>query len=250
MAIATLLISTMLLKFIGNTGTGGMVASIAIGSVICIIAALAGDTSQDLKTGFLLGATPKKQQIGELVGCLVSSIAIGGILYLLNLAWGYGSLELPAPQATLMKLVVEGVMEGNLPWSLVYIGVFIAVFIEILGIPVLPFAIGLYLPLHLSTPIMAGGLIRVYMEKRKCHLEDEKEERIRNGILYTSGLIAGEGMMGILLALFAIISHKGETLLNRIDLSEKIQFGNIGALIIFFILLLSIIFFSAQKQKS
>src|SRR5699024_6708946 len=112
-----------------------------VGSVICIIAAIAGDTSQDLKTGYILGATPKKQQIGELVGVVASAIAIGGVLYLLNMAWGYGSTELPAPQATLMKMVVEGVMGGNLPWTLVFIGAFIAIIVEVLGIPVLPFAI-------------------------------------------------------------------------------------------------------------
>ena len=156
MAIATLLISTILLKATGNTGASGMIASITIGSIICIIAAIAGDTSQDLKTGFLVGSTPRKQQIGEIIGCFVSALAIGGILYLLSMAWGYGSSELPAPQATLMKMVVEGVMEGNLPWALVFTGVFIAIIVEILGIPVLPFAIGLYLSIHLSTPIMAG----------------------------------------------------------------------------------------------
>ncbi len=132
MAIATLLISTFLLKFIGNNGMEGMVAAICIGTVICIIAAMAGDTSQDLKTGYLVGATPIKQQIGEMIGVVAAAFTIGGVLYLLNMAWGYGSSELPAPQATLMKMVVEGVMEGNLPWNLVFAGVAVAVIIEIL----------------------------------------------------------------------------------------------------------------------
>ena len=118
MAIATLLIATMAIKGSGKTGIDGMTAAIAIGSVICIIAAIAGDTSQDLKTGYLLGATPKKQQIGELIGVLASGLAIGGVLYLLNAAWGYGGAEVPAPQATLMKMIVEGIMGGNLPWYL------------------------------------------------------------------------------------------------------------------------------------
>ena len=107
-----------------------MVSSIAVGTIICIIAAMAGDTSQDLKTGYIVGATPKKQQYGELISVVVSSMAIGGILYLLNAAWGYGSSELPAPQATLMKMVVEGVMGGNLPWNLVFAGVALAVAAE------------------------------------------------------------------------------------------------------------------------
>ena len=159
MAIATLLIATMAIKGSGKTGIDGMTAAIAIGSVICIIAAIAGDTSQDLKTGYLLGATPKKQQIGELIGVLASGLAIGGVLYLLNAAWGYGGAEVPAPQATLMKMIVEGIMGGNLPWNLVFVGVFLALGLEILRIPVMPFAIGLYLPIYLNATIMIGGVI-------------------------------------------------------------------------------------------
>ena len=160
MAIATLLFATMMLKSMGNTGIVGMMGAIAIGSVICIIAAIAGDTSQDLKTGYILGATPRKQQIGELIGASVSAVTIGGVMMLLDSAWEFGSSELSAPQATLMKMIVEGVMNGSLPWTLIFIGALIAVAIEILGIPVLPVAIGLYLPLKLSVPIMAGGIVR------------------------------------------------------------------------------------------
>ena len=166
MTIATLLFVTLILKVTGKVGTSGMVAAIAISSVVCITAAIAGDTSQDLKTGFLLGATPKKQQIGEMIGVLVSSAAIGGVLVLLNNAWGFGTKELAAPQATLMKMIAEGVMDGNLPWSLVFIGMFIAVVVEILQIPVLPVAIGLYLPLELSSAIMLGGAARYLADKR------------------------------------------------------------------------------------
>ena len=165
MAIATLLFSTLCLKVTGDTGVHGMKGAIAIGSVICIIAAMAGDTSQDLKTGYILGATPKKQQIGELIGAVVSAVTIGGVLVLLDSAWGFGTTELAAPQATLMKMIIEGVMEGNLPWALVFIGVFIAIVVEILGISVLPVAIGLYLPLELSATIMIGGVIRWFVSK-------------------------------------------------------------------------------------
>lgn len=249
MAIATLLISTILLKTTGTVGSQGMVASITIGSIICIIAAIAGDTSQDLKTGFLVGATPRKQQIGEIIGCIVSSVAIGGILYLLNAAWGYGSSELPAPQATLMKMVVEGVMGGNLPWALVFTGVFIAIMVEILGIPVLPFAIGLYLPIHLSTPIMAGGLIRFFLEKKKYSSEKARTESVQSGVLYTSGMIAGEGIIGILLAVFAIIPFKNSTLGEFINISDKISLGNIGGLVFFGLLLLTILKYTAFNKK-
>ena len=243
MAIATLLIATIILKASGSTGTSGMVGAIAIGSVICIIAAIAGDTSQDLKTGFLLGATPKKQQYGELIGVCVSAVAIGAILYLLNAAWGFGSEELGAPQAMMMKMVIEGVMGGEMPWALVFTGVFIAVAIEILGLPVLPVAIGIYLPIHLNAGIMLGGLVRLFVEKRKYASEKEKNDSIQSGILYTSGMIAGEGVVGILLAVFAVLN------INT-DISGIINLGNIGGLVFFALLLLTIIFFCNKGKKA
>ena len=243
MAIATLLISTIALKASGSTGSEGMVGAIAIGSVICIIAAIAGDTSQDLKTGFLLGATPKKQQYGELIGVCVSAVAIGAILYLLNAAWGFGTDELGAPQAMMMKMVVEGVMGGKMPWTLVFTGVFLAVVIEILGLPVLPVAIGIYLPIHLNTAIMLGGLVRLFVEKRKYASEKEKNDSIQSGILYTSGMIAGEGVVGILLAMFAVAKV-------NTDISDKVNLGNIGGLVCFALLLLSILYFCSKGRKA
>ena len=244
MTIATLLITTMIFKMTGVVGQEGMLSSIAVGSIICIIAAIAGDTSQDLKTGYIVGATPYKQQIGEVIGVTASAITIGVVLYLLNAAWGFGSEQLAAPQATLMKMIIEGVMGGNLPWNLVFAGAGIAIVIEILGIPVLPFAIGLYLPLHLSTGIMAGGLVRLYFEKKKKITEEKRKDAIDRGILYTSGLIAGEGLVGILLAVFAIVNIGGRSLAEIIDLSGMIETGNIGALVAFGILILSLFKFT------
>lgn len=250
MAIATLLIATMLLKATGNIGMPGMIAAITIGSIICIIAAIAGDTSQDLKTGFLVGSTPARQQTGELIGVVVSAIAIGGVLYLLSTAWGYGSPELPAPQATLMKMVVEGVMGGDLPWALIFCGAFIAIVVEILQIPVLPFAVGLYLPIHLSTPIMVGGLIRLYYDRKKMDSETEKKNMVENGVLYSSGLIAGEGLVGILLAVFAIIPHKtAGTLGDFLGTCLGVNLGNWGGLLFFALLCGTIIFFIHKKPK-
>ncbi len=243
MAIATLLISTIALKASGSIGSEGMVGAIAIGSVICIIAAIAGDTSQDLKTGFLLGATPKKQQYGELIGVCVSAVAIGAILYLLNAAWGFGTDQLGAPQAMMMKMVVEGVMGGKMPWTLVFTGVFLAVVIEILGLPVLPVAIGIYLPIHLNAAIMLGGLVRLFVEKRKYASEKEKSDSIQSGILYTSGMIAGEGVVGILLAVFAVAKV-------NTDISDKVNLGNIGGLVCFALLLLSILYFCSKGRKA
>lgn len=250
MAIATLLISTILLKSTGSTGIEGMTAAIVIGGVICVIAAIAGDTSQDLKTGFLVGATPKKQQMGEIIGVVVSSIAIGGILYLLSMAWGgYGSNDLPAPQAILMKMIVEGVMGGNLPWNLVFAGVFIAIVIEILGIPVLPFSIGLYLPIYLSVPMMLGGALRWVLEKRKYNSDKEKNNVVQSGVLYSSGLIAGEGIVGILLAVFAVIPMGASNLGEFINISDIFSIGQIGGLIVFALLLVTIYLFATKDQK-
>lgn len=239
MAIATLLLASIVLKSTGNTGMAGMTTAIAIGTVICIIAAMAGDTSQDLKTGYIVGATPVRQQVGELIGAVVSGLAIGGVLYLLHAAWKFGSPELPAPQATLMKMVVEGVMGGSLPWTLIFVGVFIAVMAEILGIPVLPFAIGLYLPIYLSTPIMVGGLIRLRHEKRR-------KSSVEDGILFSSGMIAGEGLIGILLAVFAVAG-----IADRIDLSTRgIAFGKTGGVIAFALLVcLMLLQTSGDRRK-
>ena len=206
MAIATLLITTILLKATGLTGAPGMKGAIAIGSIICIVAAISGDTSQDLKTGFIVGATPKKQQFGELIGVLASSLAIGGVLYLLNEAWGFGGDEIPAPQATMMKMIVEGVMNAELPWALIIAGACVAVIIEVLKIPVLPFAVGMYLPFSLNACIMVGGLIRLFVEKKRGLSEGQRKIAIDRGILYTSGMIAGEGLVGVLLAVFAVFN--------------------------------------------
>ena len=242
MAIATLLIATMAIKGSGKTGIDGMTAAIAIGSVICIIAAIAGDTSQDLKTGYLLGATPKKQQIGELIGVLASGLAIGGVLYLLNAAWGYGGAEVPAPQATLMKMIVEGIMGGNLPWNLVFVGVFLTLGLEILRIPVMPFAIGLYLPIYLNATIMIGGVVRMVMDARKNVDEKTKEQQSTDGTLYCAGMIAGEGLVGILLAIFAVFGI-------NISIGESVNFGNIGGVILMVLMIASLLYFSLKKKK-
>ena len=248
MAIATLLFSTLILKATGEAGASGMVAAISIGSIICIVAAISGDTSQDLKTGYLLGSTPKKQQIGEIIGVVASALAIGGTLYLLNAAWTYGSAELPAPQAMLMKMITEGVMNAQLPWNLVAIGAIIAIVIELIQIPVLPFAIGMYLPVHLNACIMVGGVIRWIVEKSRKDTK-EKETAVNNGILYCSGMIAGEGLVGILLAVVAIFGWD--------------KFINVGAMLnlpaavsewlsvaLFAVIILLVFVFSLKKKKA
>ena len=247
MAIATLLIATLILKVTGAEGAAGMASAIAIGSIICIVSAIAGDTSQDLKTGYILGATPKKQQFGEILGVTASALAIGGTLYILDSAWGFGSDELGAPQATLMKLIIEGVMGGNLPWGLVLIGVCIALVVELIGIPVLPFAIGVYLPVQLNACIMIGGIIRLAMEKLKKS-EDEKKEIINDGVLFCSGMIAGEGLVGILLALLAVFGvDKFVDIGSRFNIPTPVL--TIGGIVLFVITIFTVLKFSMWKKR-
>ena len=236
MTIATLLLVTAWLKATNIIGMPGMIAAISIASVICIVAALAGDTSQDLKTGFLLGATPRRQQIGELIGVVVSAVTIGGVMMLLNQAWQFGSEALAAPQATLMKMITEGVMEGNLPWTLIFIGVFIGVAVEIMGVPVLPVAIGLYLPFELSASILVGGILRYVSSRKKKDAE--------GGILFCSGLIAGEGLMGIVLALLAVFGKS-----DKIDLSHWMDTGIFGAAALVFVIAACILISAREKKK-
>ena len=240
MAIATLLIATLCLKGTGDNGTHGMTGAIAIGSIICIIAAMAGDTSQDLKTGYILGATPKKQQIGELIGAVISALTIGGVLILLDSAWGFGTEALSAPQATLMRMIVEGVMDGNLPWTLVFIGVFLAIVVEILGVAVLPVAIGLYLPLELSATIMIGGLIRYFVDKKRTSEDGEAG----TGVLFCSGLIAGEGLVGILMAILTVLK-----VAERIDLSAKFTTGIIGGIVLMAVMIACVVRIALAKPK-
>ena len=202
MTIATLVVATLALRETGNVGAAGMVAAIAIGSVVCIVAAIAGDTAQDLKTGRLLGATPWKQQLGELVGVVAAALAIGGVLMLLHRAWGFGSEAISAPQATLMKVIVEGMMDGGLPWGLLAAGAGLAVLLALFRVSVMPVAIGLYLPVGLGVTMFAGGMVRLAVERMCGVRPTEGGDR---GTLFSAGLVAGEGLCGIVLALLSLV---------------------------------------------
>ena len=222
MVIATLLVATVLLKLTGQSGMKGMHAAMAIASIICVVVCAAGDTSQDLKTGYILGATPRKQQIGELIGVTASALTIGVILHLLNRAWAFGSDEISAPQASLMKLITEGVMENNIPWTLVFIGAFITVVVSLIGIPALSFAIGIYLPVALSACVMVGGVVRLFFERSKKE-EHERQELINDGTLVCSGMIAGEGLLGIVIAFLAVIGASGNLVVDLPGRFDKIK---------------------------
>ncbi|MBW7877552.1 MAG: oligopeptide transporter, OPT family [Candidatus Cloacimonetes bacterium] len=214
MTIATLLLTCLIFMAFGlHELTNSKEAVLVVGAFVCIAAAIAGDSSQDLKTGFLVGATPKNQQIGEILGVLSSALSMGFVMSLLSQGIIDGHFR--APQANLMKLVVDGVLGGNLPWVLVLSGVFIAAFIEMLGVSALAFAVGLYLPMSLSVPIMIGGLIRWWVDSRKNDgtVEDCREA----GVLYSSGLIAGAALTGVLAVGLVLMSEKSGVILETIS---------------------------------
>ncbi|MEQ8169155.1 MAG: oligopeptide transporter, OPT family [Candidatus Eremiobacterota bacterium] len=202
MTIATLLATTVILKFFGFQGHEGNVASLTVGAIVCIAIAIAGDTSQDLKTGFIVGATPRRVQIAQMFGVLASCLFIGYTILKLDEIYHLGSKEMPAPQASLMAIVIQGVMEANLPWVLVFVGMFIALVVELLGASALTFAIGLYLPLSLSTPVMIGGVVSWIVHKMTKE-QGLLKARLDKGLLIGSGLIAGDALMGVMIAILA-----------------------------------------------
>ena len=199
MTIATLLATASVFLLLGWTDNAGKVAALTVGAVVAIAASIAGDTSQDLKTGFLLGATPRRQQLGELVGVLTSAAFVALTVLLLAQAYGFGGEELPAPQATLMQLVIDGVLAQSLPWTLVGIGAGIAIVAELLRIPSLPFAVGVYLPVSTMMPVFLGGLLRLVLQRRAATDEGRRARR-DSGILLGSGLVGGEGLVGVMIA--------------------------------------------------
>ena len=199
MIITILLITCIIFVSLGWTERIYLIAAITMGCVASVAVCLAGTTSQDLKTGYILGATPRSQQIAELLGLLLPAAAIGGTLYLLNKAYGLGSAQMPAPQASLMAMIAKGVITGQLPFTLVVAGLLLGFAAHMMHVSVLPFAIGLYLPLSLSTGIMAGGLVHALIQRTST------PEKIQQGVLAASGLVAGDACMGVIIALLAVL---------------------------------------------
>lgn len=204
MTIASLLGTSTIFLLLGWTDSVGKAAALTIGCVVAIAASIAGDTSQDLKTGFILGATPRFQEIGQLIGILTSAAFVCLTVLALDRVYGFGTTELPAPQATLMKLVIEGVLDRALPWILVLIGVGIALVAQAFRLPTLAFAVGVYLPVATMVPVFLGGLLRWFIE-RKAPSEDEALARRERGILFGSGLVGGEGLLGVAIAVTALV---------------------------------------------
>jgi putative OPT family oligopeptide transporter len=170
---------------------------LTVGTIVAVAASKAGDISQDLKTGWLVGATPARQQLGQLIGASFACWAVAATVILLGSAYTFGSREIPAPQATLMKTIVEGVLAGALPWGLVLSGGGLAIAALLCGISPLAFAIGVYLPLATMAAIFAGGCVRALTERRKTRAESRSGDA---GLLAASGLVAGEGLAGVVVA--------------------------------------------------
>jgi putative OPT family oligopeptide transporter len=200
MTIATLLFVTPILRAVGYVGNPGMIAAITAGGIVCIAISVAGGSSQSLKTTHIIGGTPKRVEIGMYIGLAIAATFAGLVVLMLHNTYGIGSKDIAAPQATLMSMVVKGVMTGQLPWALVFVGATFGVMVELMGLPVLPFALGLYLPIHLSTAILVGGIIRVLVDRKFKNDEALQKEQIEKGILLASGLVAGDALMGIVVA--------------------------------------------------
>ena len=261
MTIATIIVASGILRSLGYAGTSAMMLVLSIGAIVCIISAIAGDTAQDLNTGYLVGATPRKQQIGELIGVVFSALSIGYILILLNEAWQFGSDTIPAPQATLMKLIAQGGINGDLPWTLIFVGGAVSIAFELAGINSIPMAIGLYLPLEITAPLAFGGCVRAITDWIKNKAKNKKvenntdkinreapENNADGAVLFCSGIIAGEGLVGILLAVFAVVGF-------NIDFSSRLSLGVTGSVLLLLLTLALIFYYGtrdircAEKEK-
>ncbi len=273
MTIATLLVVTTVLKLLGNTGDPGIKTALMIGGVVCVAIAVAGGTAQSLKTTFIIGGTPKNVQIGMFAALSIASVAAAGTLILLNSAYGIGEAAVPAPQATLMKMIVEGIMTAKLPWTLVFVGVALAVFCFMAKIPILAVALGIYLPIGLTAAIFAGGIVREFVEKKmkKAPKDEDKEEEeeedktaeeekafekgenvemdkaVERGILLASGLVAGDALIGIVIGIFAAI---GTDIAFGLRLFPLIAKSNLAAFIMFLLLSIWVFIYATRKEPS
>jgi putative OPT family oligopeptide transporter len=242
MTIATLLIVATVYRAAGYSGMKGMVASLIVGAIICTAIAVAGDISQDLKTGYLVGATPQNQQFAMLSGTLASGMTIGCVLLLLNRAYGFGSKALPAPKAAMMKMIVEGIMNANMPWDLIFVGAASAVVMELLGVESLPVAVGIYLPVYTSISVFLGGMVRwIVTRMRREGAESVRDEIAERGILAASGLIARESLVGILLAVLAGA---------KVQLPTTQFLGNSGSLILYLLMAVWLGWIARRLRKS
>jgi putative OPT family oligopeptide transporter len=257
MTIATLMATALIFVGVGWTGDIYQPIVLIVGSIVCIASANAGATSQDLKTGYIVGASPVKQQLGLIIGVVASSFVIGGTVLLLNNALGIGPITpdhpnpLPAPQATLMATVIKGLLSQNLPWGLVITGMGISAVMELSGVRSLPFAVGPYFPLSTSTPIFVGGLVKLIVDKIKKR--DTEESEIGPGALFSSGLIAGGALTGILIAILIGTNYDGKPIIEYLNthIAEGLgAFGDILALVMFLALAVLLFWFAMAKEEN
>jgi len=263
MTIAALLIVTTVLKLMGNTGDKGMTTALMLGGIICVAIAVAGGTAQSLKTTFIVGGSPKNVQIGMFVALAIASVAAAGTLILLNTAYGIGDVAVPAPQATLMKMIVEGIMTAQLPWTLVFIGVAMAAFCFLANLPILAVALGLYLPLGLSAAVFSGGIVRDLVERKVgrspkaraaaegkdvvLKWDEEKDKAVEKGILLASGLVAGDALIGIVIGIFAAI---GTDIAFGLKLFPAVAESPLVAFVAFLLLAIWVYVYATRKAKS
>jgi len=251
MTIATLIITCVIFVALGWTGDVYAPVAISVGAIVCICAANSGNTSQDLKTGYIVGATPIYQQIGLAIGVVTSSLIIGMTVLYMHQVFGIGSAAVAAPQATLMATLIKGLLSQNLPWGLVLVGVFIAVTLELCGVHSLSFAVGAYLPIATTAPIFIGGLVRWWVERKTG---ETQESDLSSGTLFSSGLIAGGSLAGILFAVLVGIQQKGINLLpamqkigDSMPFLKEGNFGQIAGAGMFFVLAVILTQFAKRK---
>ena len=201
MTLMTLILASVVMVAVGLKGTGGMVAALIMGGVVCTALSMAGSFITDLKIGYWLGTTPKKQETWKFLGTLVSAATVGGVMMLLNETYGFASGQLAAPQANAMAAVIDPLMNGiGAPWLLYGIGAVIAILLTVFKVPALAFALGMFIPMELNIPLLVGGAINWFVTTRSKNA-DENKERGEKGNLIASGFIAGGALMGVVSAL-------------------------------------------------
>ena len=243
MTIAALLIAASLFKLTGHIGDDGIRTALLVCGVVSISTSASGGTTQSLKSTFIIGGTPKNIQLGVVISLITASFASGATLILMHNVYGLGTESVPAPQGVLMKLIAEGIMSSQLPWTLVVIGAFIAVFCSMTGLPVLAVALGLYLNITLTASIFIGALIRQVVEYKFRNDNNSNEKAIKKGILLSSGLVAGDSITGVIIAVMAAFNI-------HINFAENLfGFGNLAAFIMYILFSILMYLYIVKRSK-
>ncbi len=247
MTIATMLFVTTIIKLAGGESQEYMNKCILIGGVVCVAIAVAGGTAQSLKTTFIIGGTPRDVQLGMFIALAIAGAFAAFVINMLDSAYGIGSAEVAAPQATLMKMIVEGIMTAKLPWTLIIIGAAIALFCELASISILPVALGIYLPITLNAAILVGGIIRETVERKNKNNKPRRDEVVEKGTLLASGLVAGDALMGIVVA--GLVAANIDIAFGRGFLTNITQ-SNLFSFVMFILLGTWIYMFSNVRDRS